>query len=180
MHRWFILMGLAAELLAGVMFWMSSSAWTAGMTDWLPQGWILIGLVLHTGASYYLSRVFWLLLPRRYKLPARRSLGFLFVIQWILPVLGALGVLWSITIALKRPRARSSRNIRFVVSPELPFSPPVVLPVLPYSEGALRQIVHFAERSPLKRLKAVMATRQMAPREAMPLSLIHTPSPRDS
>lgn len=176
MHRWFILMGLAAELLAGVMFWMSSSAWTAGMTDWLPQGWILIGLVLHTGASYYLSRVFWLLLPRRYKLPARRSLGFLFVIQWILPVLGALGVLWSITIALKRPRARSSRNIRFVVSPELPFSPPVVLPVLPYSEGALRQIVHFAERSPLKRLKAVMATRQMAPREAMP---VWSPATRD-
>ena len=36
----------------------------------------------------------------------------------------------------------------------------------PYSQGALRQIVHFATR-PLKRLKAVMATRHMAPRDAM-------------
>lgn len=176
MHRWLILSGLALELLAGLLFWMSSSAWAGGMTDWPPQGWILAGLALHTVASYYLSRIFWLLLPRRYKLPARRSLGLLFIIQWILPVLGVLGVLWSIITALKRPRARSSRNIRLISLPELPFSPPVVFTALPYSEGALRQIIHFAERSPLKRLKAVMATRQMAPREAVP---VWSPATRD-
>jgi hypothetical protein len=93
-------------------------------------------------------------------------LSFLVAFIWILPVLGALGVLWSITDALQRPRNRSSRNVKIIALPELPFSPPVIFPTPPYSQGALRQIVHFAGR-PLKRLKAVMATRHMAPREAM-------------
>jgi hypothetical protein len=106
--------------------------------------------------------MFWQSLPRRYKLPPRRSLGLLFAFLWILPVLGALGVLWSVTRALKRPRTRSAKNVKIIILPELPFSPPVIFPVPPYSQGALRQIVHFAERS-LKRLKAVMATRHMAP-----------------
>jgi hypothetical protein len=122
--------------------------------------------------------MFWQSLPRRYKLPPRRSLGLLFAFLWILPVFGALGVLWSITRALKRPRTRSAKNVKIIILPELPFSPPVIFPVPPYSQGALRQIVHFAERS-LKRLKAVMATRHMAPREAMEIWSKATRDPID-
>ncbi|WP_025040190.1 hypothetical protein [Nitrosospira briensis] len=157
--RW----GVSAEVLAGLLLWLSASAWIA---NWAAN-WIVLAAVLsHSVSSYFLARGFWQLLPRRYKLPARRSLGFLVAFIWILPVLGALGVLWSITSALQRPRSRSSHNIKIVALPELPFSPPVIFPIPPYSQGALRQIVHFAGR-PLKRLKAVMATRHMAPREAM-------------
>jgi hypothetical protein len=84
----------------------------------------------------------------------------------ILPVAGTLGVLWSVVSALKQPRGRASLGARIIRLPELPFSPPVIYEAPPYSQGALRQIVHFAKR-PLKRLKAVMATRHMAPRDAM-------------
>jgi len=157
--RW----GVSAEVLAGLLLWLSASAWIA---NWAAN-WIVLAAVLsHSVSSYFLARGFWQLLPRRYKLPARRSLSFLVAFIWILPVLGALGVLWSITSALQRPRSRSSHNVKIVALPELPFSPPVIFPTPPYSQGALRQIVHFAGR-PLKRLKAVMATRHMAPREAM-------------
>ena len=157
--RW----GVSAEVLAGLLLWLSASAWIA---NWAAN-WIVLAAVLsHSVSSYFLARGFWQLLPRRYKLPARRSLSFLVAFIWILPVLGAFGVLWSITSALQRPRSRSSHNVKIVALPELPFSPPVIFPTPPYSQGALRQIVHFAGR-PLKRLKAVMATRHMAPREAM-------------
>jgi hypothetical protein len=158
-----MLSGLAAEVLAGFLLWLSESDWAA---SWMANLALLAAVALHSVSSYFFARGFWLLLPRRYKLPARENLSFLFVFLWILPVAGALGVLWSVTTALKRPRSRSSKNVKTVALPELPFSPPVIFPAPPYSEGALRQIVYFAGR-PLKRLKAVMATRHMAPREAM-------------
>ncbi|SFO23527.1 protein PelE [Nitrosospira briensis] len=163
MYRRPMLRGLAAEAMAGSLLWLSGSAWAASSIANLA---LLAAVALHSISCYFFARGFWLLLPRRYKLPVRESLAFLFVFLWILPVVGALGVWWSVATALRRPRSRSSKNVKTVVLPELPFSPPAIFPAPPYSEGALRQIVHFAGR-PLKRLKAVMATRHMAPREAM-------------
>ena len=172
-----MLVGVIAEMLAGVLLWLGTSdagvtaAGTAtGVATGIAAGmgkWALPGAIgFHLIASYFLAWSFWQLLPRRYKLPARKTLGLFFGLLVILPVTGALGVLWSIVTALKQPRRRASRDARIIRLPDLPFSPPVIYEVPPYSQGALRQIVHFAKR-PLKRLKAVMATRHMAPREAM-------------
>ena len=175
MYRPSMQWGVAAEVLAGLLLWLSASDWIAARA----ANWIVLAAVLsHSVSSYFLARGFWQLLPRRYKLPARRSLSFLVALIWILPVLGALGILWSITSALQRPRSRSSHNVKIVALPELPFSPPVIFPTPPYSQGALRQIVNFAGR-PLKRLKAVMATRHMAPREAMTIWSKATSDPVD-
>lgn len=163
MSRLSMLPGLTAEALAGVLLWLSETTWTDTWTGtWTVGG----AIILHTLSSWFFAQGFWQLLPRRYKLPPRSSMGFLFLILWLLPVLGVLGISWGITSALKRPRSQSPRDIQTLVLPELPFSPPVIFPMPPYSQGALRQIVYFAER-PLKRLKAVMATRYMPPREAM-------------
>jgi polysaccharide biosynthesis protein PelE len=150
-----MLLGLTTEALAGFMLWSSAGIWS-----------VAAAIALHGVASYSFARAFWLLLPRQYKLPARRSLSLLFTILFILPGVGALGLAWGVIGALKRPRSRSAENVRVIILPELPFSPPAIFPVPPYSEGALRQIVYFAAR-PLKRLKAVMATRQMPARKAM-------------
>jgi hypothetical protein len=162
MYRLLALSGVTAEVVAVLLVWLSADDALAG---WQESALLIAAVVFHSVSSYYLARMFWQLLPRRYRLPARKSLSLLFVFLWILPVLGALGVLWSVTRALKRPRTHSTRNVKIVILPELPFSPPVIFPVPPYSQGALRQIIYFAER-PLKRLKAVMATRHMHPREA--------------
>lgn len=163
MYRLLALSGVTAEVVAVLLVWLSADDAVAG---WQESALLIAAVAFHSASSYYLARMFWRLLPRRYRLPARRSLGLLFVFLWILPVLGAVGVLWSVTRALKRPHTRSVKNVKIIILPELPFSPPVIFPVPPYSQGALRQIVYFADRS-LKRLKAVMATRHMAPREAM-------------
>jgi hypothetical protein len=166
-----MLIGVTAEVLAGVLLWFSAgdamvTAGAPGMTAGMAKWAILGAIAFHAISSYFLAWGFWQLLPRRYKLPTRRTLSFLFVLLLILPVAGALGVLWSVVSALKHPRGRISLGARVIRLPELPFSPPVIYEAPPYSQGALRQIVHFAAR-PLKRLKAVMATRHMAPREAM-------------
>jgi polysaccharide biosynthesis protein PelE len=167
MYRWQMLVGVSAEALAALLLWLSGSGSMANwMTSGTAWGFVFASVAFHSISSYYLAGIFWQSLPRRYKVPVGRSLGFLFAFLWILPVLGVLGILWSITRALKRPRSRLSKNVEIIVLPELPFSPPAIFPVPPYSEGALRQIVSFAER-PLKRLKAVMATRYMSPRQAM-------------
>jgi polysaccharide biosynthesis protein PelE len=167
MYRQPILVGLTAEALAGGLLWLSGSDVSVPVAAAGNDGWALAAAIaFHSISSYFLAWGFWQLLPRRYKLPARRTLSFLFALLWILPVAGALGVLWSIVSALKQPRDRASQGARIVRLPELPFAPPVIYEAPPYSQGALRQIVHFATR-PLKRLKAVMATRHMAPRDAM-------------
>ena len=171
MYRLPMLLGLTAEALAGVFLWLSENTWAgASAGTWAGTwigGWLVIGaFILHILSSYFFAQGFWQLLPRRYRRPTQRSLGFLFLVLLVLPVLGVMGISWSVTSALKRPRSRSSRDIQMIILPELPFSPPVIFPTPPYSQGALRQIVYFADR-PLKRLKAVMATRYMPPREAM-------------
>jgi hypothetical protein len=158
-----MLLGLTAEALAGILLWLSVSASTGAWAGIWP---VAVAIILHILSSYFFAQAFWQLLPRRYRLPPRRSLGFLFLILLVLPVFGVLGIAWSVTSALKRPRTRSPRDIKAIILPELPFSPPVIFATPPYSEGALRQIVYFADR-PLKRLKAVMATRYMPAREAM-------------
>lgn len=175
MHRLLALSGVTAEVVAVLLVGLSADD---AMAAWQESALLFTAVIFHSASSYYLARMFWQSLPRRYKLPPRRSLGLLFVFLWILPVFGTLGVLWSITRALKRPRTRSAKNVKIIILPELPFSPPVIFPVPPYSQGALRQIVHFAGRS-LKRLKAVMATRHMAPREAMEIWSKATRDPVD-
>jgi hypothetical protein len=166
-----IWIGVTAEVLAAVLVWLSTddamvTAAAPGMAAGVAE-WAMLGAILfHVVSSYFLAWGFWELLPRRYKLPVRRAVSLLFGLLLILPVAGALGVAWSVVSALKQPRGGASQGARIIRLPELPFSPPVIYAAPPYSQGALRQIVHFAAR-PLKRLKAVMATRHMAPREAM-------------
>lgn len=182
-----MLIGVTAEVLAVVLLWLSTgdamlTAVAPGIAAGIAAGmakWAILGaIVFHVISSYFLAWGFWQLLPRRYKLPARRTLSLLFGLLLILPVAGALGVLWSVVSALKQPRGRASHGARLIRLPELPFSPPVIYEAPPYSQGALRQIVHFARR-PLKRLKAVMATRHMAPREAVTVWSKATRDPAD-
>ena len=156
MKRWTTLLGLICEVAMLVLLGFNQL--------WLS----VIALVLHTLGSYWLALSFWSELPRKYKVPVTRSLSFLAIVLWILPVIGFIGLWWCLIVALRATRSRAEQRVRVVALPELPFSPPHVHSTPPYSQGALRQIVRFADR-PIKRLKAVMATRHMSAREAVPV-----------
>jgi len=155
-QRWVLATGL--ELASFVVVVLVSPAWLA-----------LIGyFALHAAATPLLAAECWHLLPRRYRLPARDSLRFLNGMLFLMPLVGAIGLLWGLVGALRLPRLRRQLALRFVSVPELPFQPPQVFIVPPYSGGALRQILRFSDR-PLKRLKAVMATRHMPVHSAVPI-----------
>ena len=129
---------------------------------------LLVYAVLHAAATPILARACWHQLPRRYRLPVRDSMRFLQGMLLLMPLVGAIGLLWGLVGALRLPRSRRQLNLRTVGVPELPFQPPQVFVTPPYSSGALRQILRFSDK-PLKRLKAVMATRHMPVRDAVPV-----------
>lgn len=156
MSRLWWLIALALETASVLALIAITPAWLA-----------LLGyLLLHAAATPMLARACWHLLPRRYRLPVRDSLRFLQGMLFLMPLVGALGLLWGLVGALRLPRSRRQLNLRFTGVPELPFQPPQVYPAPPYSSGALRQILRFSDK-PLKRLKAVMATRHMPVRQAV-------------
>ncbi len=73
MYRLPMQWGVAAEVLAGLLLWLSASDWIA---DWAAN-WIVLAAVLsHSVSSYFFARGFWQLLPRRYKLPAQKKPEF--------------------------------------------------------------------------------------------------------
>ncbi len=136
----------------------------------LPWHWGLqtvLYIALHAAATPWLARSLWHQLPRRYRVPAKDSILFLSVMIAALPFVGFVGVLWGLIMALRLPRARRSLSVQIIGIPPLPFQAPTVHTQLPYSAGALRQILRHA-LTPLKRVKAVMAMRQMPLQRALP------------
>lgn len=158
MSRQWWLLALLLEAASFASLWLSTPAWLA-----------LLGyFLLHAAATPILARACWHQLPRRYRLPVRDSMRFLHGMLLLMPLVGAVGLLWGLVGALRLPRSRRQLNVRLVGVPELPFQPPQVFPTPPYSSGALHQILRFSDK-PLKRLKAVMATRHMPVRDAVPV-----------
>lgn len=142
----------------------------SAVTLFLPWHWglqALLYLLLHASATPWLARGLWHQLPRRYRVPAKKSILFLTVMIFTMPFVGFLGVLWGLMMALRLPRLRRSLPVQQLGIPPLPFQAPHVHTQLPYSAGALNQILRQSA-SPLKRVKAVMAMRQMPLQRALP------------
>ncbi len=146
---------------------LEAGAWAALFLA--PRSWDLAAYaLLHLAATPLFAVQLWRQLPRRYRVPAGDALGFLNLLIAVLPFVGVLGLVAGLVLALRMPRFNRAFSVTSLPLPELPFQPPVVHTVPPYSGGALRQILRYADR-PLKRLKAVMATRFMQVRDAVPV-----------
>ena len=158
MPRHLLVLAIALEITSAVVLFMPLS--------WGLQA--LIYFLLHAAATPWLARSLWHQLPRRYRVPAAHSIAFLTVMIFALPFVGFLGVLWGLMMALRLPRQRRSLSVQQIAVPSLPFQALTVHTQLPYSIGALRQILRHAT-SPLKRVKAVMAMRQMPLQKALPI-----------
>lgn len=125
-------------------------------------------LLAHALACGLLTLVLLLLLPSRYRGRTLLTALFLFTLQFAIPFLGSLGVFTGVLLALYLPRTVHDTPWQEVGIPELPFQPVNMDQQIIYSEGGLRQILHEAG-SIDKRLKALLATRQMAERDAVEL-----------
>ncbi|MEE3170408.1 MAG: polysaccharide biosynthesis protein [Pseudomonadota bacterium] len=141
----------------------------AALASALPATPALAGyLFAHALACGLLTLVLLPLLPARYRGRILRPALFLFTLQFAIPFIGSLGVFTGVLMALYLPRVERDVPWQKLAIPELPFQPVNMDQQVIYSEGGLRQILREAGNID-KRLKALLATRQMAERDAVEL-----------
>jgi hypothetical protein len=139
----------------------------AGLFSGLPLWSQLLTYVLaHAVSSGILTLIFWRFLPKRYQLPLIGSMSFLFITQFSLPFVGSLGMLGGLMLPLWLPRKRENTYWYEMNDPDLPYKPVEVSSQPLYSQGGLKQVLREAI-STEKRIKAVMATKQMSNRDAI-------------
>ena len=156
MNTWLIFFALLIEGAGvGALFVVDAPA--VAMTTYFSA---------HMIASAVLTIVLIAWLPPRYRNARKRSALLLFTLQFAIPFLGSVGVFGGVLLALYLPR--SSREVPWqrIAIPELPYQPFDPEPSMVYSEGGLRQVLREAG-DPGKRLKALLATRQMGVRESV-------------
>lgn len=123
---------------------------------------------LHGLACLSLTAGLWPLLPKRYRQPMPWSPLFFFSVAFFIPVLGIVGIVLAIYPALYFPRKRAADIWKRTAIPELPYraNAPDMKSLL--SLGGLQDVLRHAA-NPNKRLSAVLETRRMSSREAIPI-----------
>jgi hypothetical protein len=123
---------------------------------------------LHGLASLCLTAGIWPLLPKRYRQPLPWSPLFLLSVAFFIPLLGMLGIVLAIFPALYFPRKKAADIWQLTAIPDLPFraNAPDMNTML--SMGGLQDVLRHAGSSN-KRLAAVLETRRMSSRDAIPI-----------
>ncbi|WP_428774180.1 HEAT repeat domain-containing protein [Vibrio sp.] len=127
----------------------------------------LYATAYHTLACASLSAACWLMLPDSYQYPLESSMGFLFIINWLLPVIGIMGTLGSLMVALHTPRKLSKVTWRAFEENQLPQNPKNTR-VEHLGVGALREILLY-DSDPERHLLAITAIRNLPNKYAVPM-----------
>ena len=125
---------------------------------------LAVYVVCHLLASLVLSLLMLGLLPERYRRPRWRVIGLLTTLQFAIPIIGSVGTVAGILLALYLPRKERRIPWHEVPIPDLPFKPVPVSAQPLYSHGGLQQVLREAADAD-KRVGAVMATKQMHERD---------------
>jgi hypothetical protein len=120
----------------------------------------------------------WLLLPARYRSPLPWSPLFIFSLAFFVPVLGAVGVVAAIFPALYLPRKRDKQAWQAVGIPKLPYRAQLQLHSPIFADGGLQDVLRHAP-DPDQRLAALLATRRMPGKEAVPILKLALADPSD-
>ncbi|WP_323750163.1 polysaccharide biosynthesis protein [Marinobacter sp.] len=156
MSGWIVSLGLAIE--AGGL--------AALFTD-LPSLLALSAyLTAHALATLLFTVVCLPLLPASYRRNLVLAGVFLFTLQFAMPVIGSIGVFAGILLPLRLPRSEHHIPWQETAIPDLPYRPVDMDEQLGFSDGGLREVLREASSSD-KRLKALLASRQLADQEAV-------------
>lgn len=164
-------------LFSGALL-LEAGSWTSLWAD-LPEAHQLLVFTLSHGlASAMLCGAVWLLLPARYRSPLPWSPLFIFSLAFFVPVLGTVGVVAAIFPALYLPRKRDQQAWQAVGIPSLPFRAQLQSPSPIFAEGGLQDVLRHAP-DPDQRLAALLATRRMPGKEAVPILKLALGDPSD-
>ena len=125
-------------------------------------------LIFH-GAGSIIGAVFMIgILPPAYRQSSFSAYFFFLFICFFIPCLGFIGLLLSVWPAIYRVRHLSDKGYLQVPVPELPYQPLKVQQQPIYGQAGMVSILRHVP-DPERRIKAVMATRQMTSQEAIPV-----------
>lgn len=165
--------------------WLFSGALLLEVGSWVslwldaPQvHQLLVFTFSHGIASLMLCAAVWRLLPRRYRAPLPWSPLFIFSMAFFVPVIGTLGVVASIFPALYLPRKRGEQAWQAVGIPGLPFRAQLQLHKPIFADGGLQDVLRNAP-DPDQRLSALLATRSMPGKDAIPILKLALGDPSD-
>lgn len=122
---------------------------------------------LHALACASFSWICWLLLPNKYQYPIKSSISFLFLFNLLLPIIGIIGTMCSLVIALYLPR--KTNNITWENAQKKPLSQtPGTHEVADFGVGALREILIY-DTDAKRHFLAISAIRNLPQKDAVPL-----------
>lgn len=153
----------------------------ASLTQDASDGQILSAyLAFHAPACVVLAAAMWRVLPAHYRAPQPWSPLFFFSLAFFVPLLGMLGVLVALFPALYLPgtRDRALPAWHALPMPTLPFKAQEALGMATFADGGLEDVLRHAD-DPDRRLQALLATRRMPVRDAIPILKLALADPSD-
>ncbi len=135
-------------------------------------------LALHLAATVLAVAALLRLFPPRYRHPSLAASITLFLLVFFVPFLGVAAVLASLTFGLRRPRRKKPEPCDKVVIPELPYRPLKVSEQPRFGQGGLAAVIRNAPDTE-RRVNAVLATRQLRDKDAIPILRIALRDPED-
>lgn len=157
---------------------LEAGSWTTLWTD-LPEAHQLLVFTLSHGlACVMLCAAVWLLLPARYRSPLPWSPLFIFSLAFFVPLLGTIGVVAAIFPALYLPRKRDKQAWQAVGIPDLPYRAQLQSRSPIFADGGLQDVLRHAP-DPDQRLAALLATKRMPGKEAVPILKLALGDPSD-
>jgi polysaccharide biosynthesis protein PelE len=155
-------------LLAASALVLESVCWAPFFTSaaaHIRQIWFL---VLHGMGSVAGGALMTALLPDRYRFQPWRAFFLFFGLCLFIPGLGLAGLLLAVWPGIRLERRKMADGYRRIEVPELPYKPLKVNQKPIYGQAGMISVLRHVQ-DPERRVKALIATRQMASQEAIPI-----------
>jgi len=149
------------------LLWQSAGAAAVVSLDGLAEEQLWHVLPWHLLAALLGSAGLWAMLPPRLRRPPRAAPLFLFALCFGLPLFGIAGLALVLVPALRHPEQLRRRDWEVIRVPKLPYKP-LASQAEQYGPGGLLGVLRNAPDSE-RRLRAVISTRQMQQRSAIPI-----------
>lgn len=170
-------LSIALAVLIELLSWLILDS--AASTQTNIDEWILVKfLCVHLIACYFFSRSLMELLPENYSKDRENLVIFFFSFCLFIPYLGALGLYTAWLAGLFWPKIVTPDIYDLTKEPPLPYHPLKISEKNIYGRAGLSGVIKHAA-NPDKRLKAIMATRQLDDRDAVPILRIALKDPVD-
>ncbi len=154
------------------------ASWLVLSSNWPTTSQLLVFSALHAVAVYLAVRLLMHFFPDKYRQQKASTRLTLFSLGFFIPFLGLLGLFAAILWGIGHEQEEKIENIQRIAIPELPYRPLQVTEQPRYGQAGLVSVLRNAP-SPEKRLRAVMATRQLNDYDAIQVLRVALKDPVD-